>query len=150
MSVKSILQDWVMLLGLRHQGVLMAAVRGCDTLPKEHNAKDLARAYRCAVLNAHVGDPRKAKTFITFFEEEEFEIIADLFCAAHDELPHHYIMHIVHAAQVVGYYHPDEFEMRRWRRFYNRMCHKFHMFPEAKLEMDERLNASEADFKAVQ
>jgi hypothetical protein len=42
----SILQDWVTTTGLRHQGVLMAAVRGCDTLPRPAAAKTIARYYR--------------------------------------------------------------------------------------------------------
>jgi hypothetical protein len=30
-----ILQEWVARLGLRHQGVLVTAIRGCATMPKE-------------------------------------------------------------------------------------------------------------------
>lgn len=57
---KSVLQDWVTELpGLRHQGVLISAVRGCDTAARHSADKKLVRSLRCAVLNAFVGDPEK-------------------------------------------------------------------------------------------
>ncbi len=39
----NILKPWTEKLGLRHQGVLMAIIRGCDNAPKEDPAKSLAR-----------------------------------------------------------------------------------------------------------
>jgi hypothetical protein len=43
---KSILQDWVQSLGLRQQGVILTAIRGCDTAPKLDTAKALTRSLR--------------------------------------------------------------------------------------------------------
>ena len=62
--VKSVLQDWVQELGLRFQGVLVSAIRGCDTVQRHDSSKVLARVYRYEILNTHVGDPEKSKSFI--------------------------------------------------------------------------------------
>ena len=67
----SILQSWITDLGLRHQGVLLTAVRGCDTVPKEHVSKKLTRAYRGEILMPYCGDIRKSLSFMQHFEEEE-------------------------------------------------------------------------------
>lgn len=47
------LQDWVMNLTIMQQSVLIAAVRGPDTIRKDHVAKLLLRWYRrCILLSA--------------------------------------------------------------------------------------------------
>jgi hypothetical protein len=107
---KSVLQDWVLdLPGLRHQGVLLGAVRGCDTIPKHGAAKTLSRYLRAAFLNAHCGDPRKAVSFIEVCPSEEHMLMTmSKFFDEYDNLPLHYVMHLTHAIQIVGYYHPTE------------------------------------------
>jgi flavin-dependent thymidylate synthase len=50
--MNSVLQDWVMKLPRRHQGVLLASVRGCDTAPKDDPSKALARCYRGMIVPA--------------------------------------------------------------------------------------------------
>jgi hypothetical protein len=147
---KSILQDWVSELGLRQQGVLLTAVRGCDTAAKEGISKKLVRAFRAEILNAHVGDPKKSSTFIEPFEEEEIEEMAVEFCRDLDPYPLHYVLHLAHAAEVLGYYHPQMDTAAAWRTLYLTVCRKFHMNPETKEQLDARLNADEATFKRSQ
>jgi hypothetical protein len=147
---RSILQPWVETIGLRHQGVLLSAIRGCDTVGKENPSKLIVRALRAAVLNAHCGDATKAVSYITVFSEDDFEALADAFYADFDHLPMHYILHLTHAAEVLGYHHPEHYEGCRWARFYATMCRKMHVNPETREQLDRRLNASESEFKAAQ
>ena len=148
--VKSIVREWVTELGLRHQGVLVAAVRGCDTLPKEHPFKTLARHYRGEILKAHCGDPAKAASFTVPLSEEEFFVVSDTVIHDLDALPLHYVLHFIHAAQILGYYHPQMKERAQWNWFYLKAVKKLHLNPESRMSLDARLNASEEEFAKAQ
>ncbi len=69
-----------------------------------------------------------------------FKSYADNFWQDHDEYPHHFIMHLVHCAEVVGYYHPDKTVRSHWKQFYLDAVKAFHMNPETMLELESRLN----------
>jgi hypothetical protein len=137
-------------LGLRHQGVILTAVRGCDQVPKKHLSKAITRAFRCDVLNAHCGDPKKSASFIEHFEYPDFVDMKEEFLRDLDEYPVHYLLHLAHASEVVGYYHPVQERQDLWRMLYFGIVSKFHMHPETKAELDKRLNADEAVFKELQ
>ena len=147
---KSVLQDWVMELGLRHQGVIVSAIRGCDTSPKYSHTKTLSRYLRGSIMNAHCGDIRKAKTFMELPESlEQFNIVVEGFMDEHDMLPHHYVLHLIHAAEIVGYFRKDEIG-QMWMSFYARMCKKMHVTAESMYELNTRLNKNEVEFFAEQ
>lgn len=143
----SVLQDWVMELpGLRHQGVLLTAIRGCDTAPKNDSSKLFTRCLRAMVLNAFVGDAKKAATFI---EVVPHEVLIERFNAFRknlDHYPHHYVMHLTHAIEVIGYHHPDELTRDTWRSMYQRLAIGLHMQPETMAQMDHRLTLCEEEF----
>lgn len=142
----SVLKPWVMRLGLRHQGVLLTSVRGCDTAPKHDASKLLARDYRGEILKCHCGNASKAATFI---EEPSHEELIKRFLDYRknlDHYPHHYVMHLVHAAEIVGYYHPSVPRRELWNQFYRDLCRGLHVNPETKEELDARLNADEETF----
>lgn len=146
--MRSIVQEWACRLGLRHQGVLMTAIRGCDGLEKNHVSKRIARAFRADVLNAHVGDPRKSKSFIQVFDEGVFTDMVEELTGNLDVYPLHYIMHLAHASEILAYKHPDLNTSARWRILYFRICKRLHMNPETEEQLDARLNADEASFAA--
>jgi hypothetical protein len=192
---RAIQQDWTMTPGLRHQGVLMAAVRGCDTAVKEARSKTLVRYYRSAVLNTHCANPRDAQSFIEVPPNAlAFETSVKGFMAEKDALPLHFVLHLMHAAEIVGYYHPDKTDRvvgilrgadrqdnavlptsaaalyptpdgiiregdqtwthtsgmlgtrMLWADFYFRMCHKLHINPDTREQLDARLDADEDTF----
>lgn len=148
---KSVMQGWILELpGLRHQGVLLTAIRGCDNVPKEHISKKLTRAYRSEVLNSFVGDARKALTFIEHFEDDELRDIMDEFCSDLDFYPLHYVMHLAHASEIIGYHHPFMDVASNWLYLYKQICRKLHVTAETKEELDKRLTAEETAFKAAQ
>lgn len=148
--MKGIMQDWVNKLGLRHQGVLVSAIRGCDTVSRDEASKWLARFYRACILNAHIGDVKKSVSFIKWMEPDEFWGYANTVLNFHDHLPHHYIMHMVHSAEILGYYHPDPIVNAMWRDFYHLFADKLHMNVETKEQLDHRLHASETEFEIAQ
>lgn len=147
--MKSILQDWVMNLGLRHQGVLLTAVRGCDTAPKNDPSKLFTRCYRSVVLNAHCGDAKKAATFIEDVPILELQQRFFAFRKNLDHYPHHYVMHFIHAIEIVGYKHPDKMEVApTWKYFYAELTNSLHVPMETEEQLDWRLNADEETFAA--
>jgi hypothetical protein len=145
----SILQDWVCGLGLRHQGVLVSAVRGCDDAPKDDPSKLFVRCYRAVILNAHCVNPEKAATFIQVvpvmtLAERFYNFRKNL-----DHYPHHYVMHFIHAIEIIGYKHPSSEVRAIWREFYNTLCRGLHVSPESEMELDYRLNADEETFGRI-
>lgn len=57
-----------------------------------------------------------------------------------DEVPHHYQLHFLHAAEIVGYKHPDAQVHDWWQhQVYFRLCKDMHLLPEPALNMDHRL-----------
>jgi hypothetical protein len=135
--MKSVLRDWVMELPLRHQGVLVAAVRGCDGAPKENSAKPIVRALRYAVLNP--ADEREVGMPSAFmapgFSDEELKG----FLRDWDHYQVHFIQHLMHACQVVGLCGPHANGALAFQGAYYAMVRKLHLNPETPAEMHARL-----------
>lgn len=140
----AVIQDWVVKLPLRYQGVLISSVRGCDTAQKDDPVKLLARSYRATIL---ISPSSKPSSFMDYISDERVSIRMKSVCRDCDHLPHHYLMHLIHAAQIVGYHHPNHLISERWKWFYQRMCHQLHMSHETKSMLERRLTANENKFK---
>jgi len=106
----------------------------------------LARAFRAAVLRPFCKDPRKAQTFIEHCEPDELLRRFNDFSRNCDHYPHHYVMHLVHGAEVIGYKHSDVQTRACWHAFYLSLCNGLHVNPEAEEQLDARLTANEEDF----
>lgn len=151
--MKSVLQPWVMEIGLRHQGVLVSAMRGCDIAPRHDPSKLAQRIMRGAILEPHAGRLANPKTYIWRVENDQtWWQHMSAFLGNWDQYPNHYVVHFIHAAEVIGYCGPDIFPVyaRRWARFYYDACHILHLNPETKEQLDFRLNADEATFAKLQ
>lgn len=136
-SYGSILHNWVMDLPLRYQGVLLASVRGCDSTPKENSAKPIIRALRYSFMNC--ADEREVGLPSAFMsrgwtEQEELSFLRDW-----DHYPIHFVQHLLHAIEVVGYCHPEIEYKRRYFSLYSRMVTKLHLNTETDEEMKDRL-----------
>ena len=97
-------------------------------------------------LAAKYGRPlawgERADTFMSldvFASDESWIMAVRMFFDHHDALPKHYLAHLMHGAEILGYKHPDERFRQRWIEFYREMVEMFHLHPETKAEMDERL-----------
>jgi hypothetical protein len=117
-------------LPLREQGTLLTVVRGCDLTPKlplDSNARRLVSCLRYTFLNP--ADEREVDsepgTFMSrklppSFKTSEF-----------GHLPWHWLSHVMHAVEVIGYRHPDHTIRTTYHALYNRMAHSFHLNPES-------------------
>lgn len=141
--MKSILQDWVMELGLRHQGALVSIIRGCDGVPKNDPSKGLIRALRYELLVPHCGDAAKAASFIEKVTRTELLGRMQAVAKNFDHYPVHFLLHLLHAAEIIGYKHACG---RPWLLFYAHLCGKMHVNVETEDQMDARLNATEEEF----
>lgn len=161
----SVLQDWVEDLTYMQQSVLIAAVRAPDGLPKNHPVKVIMRWYRrCVLLSAFDGtailNPHSlgGGSFTGPFTEEHakamgiegqpFSEVRKVYLAHVDEMPHHFQLHMMHAAQIVGYKHSDLEVRRWWNEFYLMIVNDAHLFPESEELMDSRLGDNETQWRA--
>jgi hypothetical protein len=142
----SIIQDWAACLGLRHQGVLVSAIRGCDSAEREDCSKILVRMYRGVLLVPHCKDITKAASFMIPFDYDVWLNAASDFLRSIDHYPNHWILHWIHACEIVGYKHPDEYVGGAFREMYYKLVKKFHMLSESEDMLDNRLNADEKTF----
>ena len=136
-SVKyqNVLQYWVIEnCSLMMQGTLISAIRGCDGVIKEDISKKFTRAIRNVVLNnACLNLPN----FITFdVTEEDIKI----FLKQPDHYPVHWLMHFIHATEVIAWMHNDISIRTWWMDLYLRLCDMLHLNPETKEQFYKRLS----------
>jgi len=148
------------------QTVLMTAVRGPDGTPKYGPVKMLLRWYRRCVLVSsldgivldrpwnHPGsteggsfmgpsftlnDPYGPRGSYRPAWDGQMDRIVDEYLRTLDALPHHFQLHFMHAAEIVGYKHPDRIIRDWWNGVYGRLVKDMHLKPETVEDMDERL-----------
>lgn len=135
------------------QTVLLTAIRGPDGLPKYGCVKMLLRWYRrCVLLSAMDGcvlenpwcnnggsftGPSIADNGTEW--EPEMDKLVDEYLRTLDAIPHHFQMHFMHAAEIIGYKHPRERVRAWWNALYQRLVNDMHVHCESEKEMDSRL-----------
>lgn len=165
--VTSALQPWVSELPLMQQSVLMAAVRGADGVPKFHKSKMLVRFLRRSFLmSAFDGkalnnpcDPGGGSftgPSIDFDpmvggpwqDSPQMKDVCDDFVDSRDEMSLHYYAHFMHAAEILGYKHPDITVRYFWLEIYSRLVRALHMRVETIEGMDLRLGDNKENWMA--
>jgi hypothetical protein len=141
---KSVLRDWVLDLTLQMQGTLLCAMRGPDGLPKEGPYKEFVRAFR-AVLTNNALPLGPKNTFAGDGSGLVTTEYVDHFFKSIDQYPLHWYLHFIHAAEIVGYFHPDKKIAKFWLDFYYRACSNLHLNPETKETMSQRLRGNGTD-----
>jgi hypothetical protein len=144
----SVQPEWCRLLPLQQQSVLLLAGRGPDGISKDHPCKDIQRAYRGTIFVAakhgrllEFGE--KSDNFMSldkFGDDLIWKDVCDRYFLTVDVLPHHYHLHLLHGAQILGYKHPDSRFRNRWLAFYLHGVRDMHLRPESIDEMDKRLS----------
>lgn len=156
-------QDWVSNLTIMQQSVLFASIRAPDGLPKNHPVKVLLRWYRRSILlsafeRRALSDPFTpgggsfTGPFTKAHAQEHlrrtvgdaamrwaFDAMREVYLEHVDEIPHHFQLHFMHAAQIVGFKHPVTDIRDWWRHFYEMIVNDAHLFPESEHQMDLRL-----------
>lgn len=156
MKGKPVTQEWTWGIPMMQQTVLLTAVRGPDGLPKYGAVKLLLRWFRrCVLLSAidgkvldnpcdsnggsftgpSIGPPLN-------YWEKAMNSHVDAYLRDLDAIPHHFQMHFMHAAEIVGYKHPDHRTRKWWYDLYLRLVNDMHLHPESEEELDGRLGDS--------
>lgn len=126
------------------QSVLLSAVRAPDGLAKNHVAKDLWRWYRrCIVLSAFdkraLTSPQEPGGGSFTGPVSDIDHTSTQYLYHVDEVPHHAHLHIIHAAEILGFKHPDDRTRIWWRNFYLAAVNDMHLSPETEADMNYRL-----------
>ncbi len=159
----AVTQTWMHSISFMQQTVVMALTRGPDTLPKYHPAKYLMRwARRCFLVSAldgcvltkpyNIGDSTEGGSFTgpsyryadhsgDAWEGPMDDVVAQ-YLRSVDEIPHHFHLHFVHGAEIIGYKHSDVRIRRWWHKVYTRLVHDMHLYPELEVQLDARLGDS--------
>lgn len=134
----SVLQDWVMALPLRHQGTLLAAVRGCDSVPKrpyDSTARQLVGYLRWTFMvpadPSEIGIPG---AFMQNHPPSPHWRPSDI-----GHLPEHFYTHLMHAYEVVGYECPHHEIAEECQFIYLKLVDNLHLQPETRERMNVRL-----------
>lgn len=167
-------QEWVLNIPLMQQSVLFAAVRAPDGLRKDHPVKVLLRWYRrCTLLSAFdkrvLTDPFEpgGGSFTGPFETHHareifglnenlagwplahwFDKTREVYLRHVDEMPHHFQLHFMHAAQIVGVHHADPEIRQWWWNFYLMIVNDAHLYPELPAAMNLRLSDNCAEWRS--
>lgn len=157
-------QEWTHKLSMMQQTVLLTAVRGPDGIGKYHPTKYMLRWYRrCTLICALEGialdtpyDPRGGSftgpSYGGFTEHHDWRVHMDKIFAEYlkslDELPHHFQLHFMHAAEIVGYKHPRLITREWWKSVYYELARDMHLIPEPESDMDKRLGDNETTWRA--
>jgi hypothetical protein len=135
----SVLRSWVQALPLREQGTLIVATRGCDSAPKfplDSPERRMTAAIRFAVCIP--ADLREVDAEPGAFMTAHIPV--DVKLAMFEHYPQHWVGHIIHACQVLGYRHPVELQAAAWRMLYERFVRSLHLNPETHEQMVKRLS----------
>lgn len=156
---RTVMQDWTLALPFMQQTVLLTAIRGPDNTPKYGPVKMLMRWYRrCVLLSAMDGrvlatpvedgggsftGPSVDPDIFYGVDDPDWErpmsrLVDEYLCTV-DALPHHFHLHFMHAAEIVGYKHPDQRISEWWLGVYIRFARDMHLQPELQSDLDERL-----------
>jgi hypothetical protein len=137
---ESVLHDWVTGLTFQMQALLLTAMRGPDASNKYNAAKAIIRYLRGVVIKPAGEWNGKNNNDFMWGDYDQFAFHVREFWKDHDQYPHHFIMHLVHCAQVVGIKHPDTDISYAWTTFYLDAADAFHMNGETEDQLDRRLN----------
>lgn len=129
-----VVRPWVFDLSFKQQTVLLTALRGVDGKEKQDMSKNLCKAMRMSILqNAAPGKG----TFMVLSVPEGF---VDTFVENIDHYPVHWVLHFMHAAEIIGYKCPHESVRQWWHGFYRKMVDAMHLRPEEESQLDTRLS----------
>lgn len=159
----AVTQEWTWKLSFMQQTVLLTAVRGPDGLGKYHPNKYMIRWFRrctllCALEKTPIDtpyDPRGGSftgpSYGGYTMKHDWRPHMDKIFAEYlrslDEVPHHFQLHFMHAAEIIGYKHTDDTIREWWKSVYFELARDMHLEPESEEKLDRRLGDNEANWR---
>lgn len=105
--------------------------------------------YEMETGRAYVVDREEKDILYPTWEQAMWEVLRR-YVVTLDELPHHFQLHFMHAAEILGYKHPSS-DVREWWRFaYEALANDMHLLPEGEEAMDKRLGDDEGNWRAAE
>lgn len=144
-----LLLNWLDNLTLQQQAVLVMSCRGFDGTTKHSAHKPLVRTLRAHCLNAakfgrawKIEDGYSDFMTLNYIQSDtKWNKTCEEFISEWDSYNVHAVLHLVHAAEVLGYTIPIEEYRVRWGNLYDFLCREcLHVRPEPHGAMNERLN----------
>jgi len=135
--MSSSLRKWFLDLPWMQQGVLLSSFRNCDGYRSEGPHKILIRGLRAACIkSARTNGSYNARRP----NRKTLLLCVEQFVECHfDHMPIHFVSHLMHAAEVLAYKHPD-LEIRNiWMQIYSRIVEVLHLNLESWEQFEERL-----------
>lgn len=163
-----VLQPWVLEIPMMQQTVLLTAIRGPDGLPKYGNIKMLLRWYRRCILYTamdhviletphdtrggsftgpsfrYTGRRPDLLDWTTEMNQFVSGYLQDL-----DAIPHHFQLHFLHGAEILGYKHPTKKTRDWWLWLYHTLVNDMHLAPETEKQLDYRLGDNESQWRST-
>lgn len=137
----SVLQDWVIELPLREQGTLLTGIRGCDLTPKY--PLDAPERRLVAFLRYCVMVPVDIREVDAepgcFFASQPHEI-SSWKASEVGHYPLHWVVHLMHCYEIVGYRHPLKGYRDVCLEVYLKLVKSLHLNPETFVQMVDRLS----------
>lgn len=137
----SVLREWVMELPLREQGTLLTVIRGCDLTPKyplDSLERRTVAALRYAICIP--ADAREVDSEPGCFMSAHIPMASKFKFSAFGQYPQHYVAHLIHAIEVLGYRHPNQEQRDAWHSLYLKGVDSLHLMPESRDHFIKRLS----------
>ena len=131
------LKNWFNDLPWMQQGVLMGALRNCDGYRSEGPHKILVRGIRGACIKSaqSKGSFNARRPDLNLLLNASIQFVDKHF----DHMPIHFVTHLMHAAEVIGYSHPDNRIADVWFDIYELIVSAMHLNTESLKEFQIRL-----------
>ena len=133
MFMSSVLRSWVENeCTWMMQAVLLAAFRNCDGASSAGPHKTLVRGIRMLCIKSSFPRAKLSSGFVPPNHAEILVAVDEWVNKDWDRFPVHYVTHVMHAAEVIAYCHPDINVRQVWGRVYVTMVDGFHLNVESK------------------
>lgn len=139
--MESVVQEWVSKLSWKQQTVLLCAIRGHDGVARDDPSKFITRSIRgCVLKNATNRDSKTPQhTDFMRMDFQKLEVPFESVIQDIDKYNVHWLMHVTHAAEILGYKHPDPTISAFWKDFYLSLVDALHLYPEPEVACNARL-----------